>query len=132
MIDVFTHLPPFIVIQVRILLKCDLGVRQTKHSKTSDAFLMGWHIAYYCAPKSHKLTGGGPGFDAGNLGIGHVCVDLCRFTGLFQQVPHLNVAILFPNEENSWSGQGPASHSAHLLRARWHDDGAILEVIKVK
>lgn len=50
------------------------------------------------------------------------------FTGLFQQVPHLNAAILFPNEENSWSGQGPARRSAHLLRVWWQDDGAILDV----
>lgn len=70
--------------------------------------------------------------DAGNLAVGDVCVDLRRFTGLFQQVPNLNAAILFPNEENSWSGQGPASYSAHLLRAWRQDDGAILGVVVYK
>lgn len=62
-----------------------------------------------------ELTGGSPGFDTGNLGICDVRDDLQRFTGLFQQVPHLNAAILSPNEENSRPGQGPASHSALLL-----------------
>lgn len=64
-----------------------------------------------------ELTGGDPGFNTGNLGICDMLLDMCSFAALFQQVPHLDAAILFPNEENSWSGQGPAGRSAHLLRA---------------
>lgn len=63
-----------------------------------------------------KLTGQHPGFDISNPAIGDVFLDMCRFTGLFQQVPNINAAVLFANEENSWSGQGPACCSAHLLR----------------
>lgn len=81
-----------------------------------------------CSP---GLTGGGPGFDAGDLGIGDVCLDLCRSAGFFQQVPHLNAAILFPNEENSWLGQGPARRSADLLRARRLDDVVFLKLNRV-
>lgn len=67
--------------------------------------------------QGQELTGGSPGFDAGNLDIADVvCVDVCRFAGLFQQVPHLNAAIPFPNEEDSWSGQGPAPRGAHQFR----------------
>lgn len=64
--------------------------------------------------RSQALTGC-PGFDAGNFGIADLGVDPHRFNHLFQQVPDLNAAILFPDEENSWPGKGPASHSAPLL-----------------
>lgn len=63
-----------------------------------------------------ELTGVRPGFEAGDLGVGDTCLDVCRLDAIFQQVPHINTAIIFPNEEDSWSGQGPASHGALHLK----------------
>lgn len=63
-----------------------------------------------------QLTEGDPGFDAGNLGVGDVLLDKRRLAGLFQQVPHLDSAVLFSNVEDGRSGRGPACRRAHLLR----------------
>ena len=65
-----------------------------------------------------KLTGQHQGFDMSNPAIGDVFLGMHRFTGLFQQVPYVNAAILFADEENSWPGLRPAGCSAHLLRVR--------------
>lgn len=77
---------------------------------------------------SVQLTEGHPGFDAGDLGVGDVLLDKCRFAGLLQQVPHLYSSILFPNVEDGWSRRGPARRRAHLLRVWRQYDGTFLDV----
>lgn len=79
-----------------------------------------------------QLTEGNPGFDARNLGVCDVFLDKRGFTGLFEQVPHLDSAIFFPNVENCRSGRGPACCSAHLLRVWRQDDGTFLNISGLK
>lgn len=47
--------------------------------------------------------------------------------GLLQQVPHLNAAVLLPNEEDSRPGAGPAALCAPDLRAVGEDNGSHLK-----
>lgn len=56
-----------------------------------------------CLYISVSLTGGDPGFDAGDLSRGDVLVQY-RFVGFLQQVPHLQAAVFFPDEEHSGPG----------------------------
>lgn len=85
-----------------------LNLKYTVH----NLFLMEQHKGLHL--RGAPLTRGDPWCDTGDGGVGDMCVHLYRLIGLFQQVPHLYTAVLFPKEKNSWSGQGPASCSAHL------------------
>jgi len=87
---------------------------ESKHNKFGDAL--------------NRLTGGDPGSDGGDLGVGDVRVDLRRFPILLQQVPHVDAAVLFSDEDDGRSGRGPAPRGARLLRVRGQDDGAVLDV----
>lgn len=80
-----------------------------------------WHVF-----QEIWLTGYDPGLYAGNLRSAEI-LGLGCFMGLFQQVPHLDVPVLFSNEEHSWSWRRPVAYCAFLWRAGRMDDRPILK-----